>query len=370
VAQERKKRRIVIASILKPVDDTRMTEKMGITCHRAGYDVTVIGYPTTSIKSNAGIRLVSLPSFSRLSLGRIKAKWTVMSKAWQQRPDVFIFTTHELIGPALMLKIFANTKVVYDVRENYYRNILLGGSFAWIIRWPLAAMVRFKEKLLAPMIDHFFLAERAYEQEFRFHRGGWTVIENKAVAVTALPRQRNGRRLLFSGTLSTTTGVFDAIDLALQLHQVDPRITLTIVGYAAAPKVQEQLVALGREHSFITLVGIHHLVPHEVIEQFIRDSDLGILSYPQARHTQGSRPTKLYEYLAAALPMVVADYWPWINEFGYCHPFIVTRFSKPDIAEVLRQWDTANFYAQPARDVGWAGEETKLLKALIALETK
>lgn len=42
-----KKRRIVLASILKPVDDTRMTEKLGATLAQVeGNEVYVIGYPS------------------------------------------------------------------------------------------------------------------------------------------------------------------------------------------------------------------------------------------------------------------------------------------------------------------------------------
>jgi glycosyltransferase involved in cell wall biosynthesis len=370
VAQERKKRRIVIASILKPVDDTRMMEKIGMSLQQAGYDVTVVGYPAKSLKVWPGIRVISLPAFARLSTGRIKARWTVLIKAWQERPDFFIFTTHELMGTALLLKIFSNTTLVYDVRENYYRNIRYSEAFPRILRLPLAAMVRFKEKLLAPMIDHFLLAERAYESEFRFHRGGWTVIENKAVGIEPLARKRGGRRLLFSGTLAVSTGVFRAINLAILMHQQDPKVTLTIAGYAASRQVQEKLAGLAQVHSWITLVGITELVSHEVIVQRIHESDLALVAYPPAHHTEGSRPTKLYEYLSAGLPMVIEGHWPWVTEFTYCQPFIIIDYDHPDIQALMLQWDQGHFYPVPAKDVTWADEAAKLLKALAGSEAK
>ncbi len=370
MAQERKKRRIVIASILKPVDDTRMMEKMGMSLQHAGYEVTVIGYPTKQPKVVPGINTVSHTPFSRLSFGRILSRVTVLIKAWKQHPDIFIFTTHELLGPALLLKIFTNTIVIYDVRENYYRNIRYSEAFPPILRWPLASMVRFKEKLLAPMIDHFILAERAYESEFRFHRGGWTVLENKAVGIHPVPRKRGGRRMLFSGTLAKSTGVFRAIALARQMHQYDPGITLTIAGYAASRQVQEELSGLSAANPFITLVGVTQLVSHDVIVQSIHESDLAMVAYPPALHTEGSRPTKLYEYLSAGLPMLIEERWPWISEFAYCQPFIVVDFDHPDIPSVIQQWDEENFYPVPARGVAWAEEATKLLRLLSTLETK
>ena len=58
------------------------------------------------------------------------------------------------------------------------------------------------------------------------------------------------------------------------------------------------------------LVGITELVSHEVIVQRIHESDLALVAYPPAHHTEGSRPTKLYEYLSAGLPMVIEGHWP------------------------------------------------------------
>ena len=68
---QNEKRRIVIASILKPVDDTRMMEKIGMSLQQTGYDVTVVGYPAKSLKVWPGIRVI-LPAFARLSTGRLK----------------------------------------------------------------------------------------------------------------------------------------------------------------------------------------------------------------------------------------------------------------------------------------------------------
>ena len=210
MAQEREKRRIVIASILKPVDDTRMLEKIGLSLARKdGFAVSIIGYATTSPSIVTNIRLISLGHFPRLSLRRWMAKWVVLRKAWALQPTHFIFTTHELILPAIILKVARGTHIIYDVRENFYRNIRNSESLPWLARISLAMLVRFKEKLLAPTIDHFFLAEKAYEKEFRFHRGGWTVLENKALIPAGLTRTRipGKTRLLFSGHLLKFPGV-------------------------------------------------------------------------------------------------------------------------------------------------------------------
>ena len=261
MAQERKKRRIVLASILKPVDDTRMFDKMGTSLAQSGdYEVFIVGYPSSSNPSEPGIQFITLTPFKRLSFQRWGAQWQVFRKVWRLKPSFLIFTTHELIFPAILLKILINTTLVYDVRENYYRNILMSGSFSRFISWPLALLVRFQEKLFAPSIDHFFLAEKAYENEFKFHRGGWTVIENKA-QVPRLPRHYDSVkipgaiRLLFSGTLAESTGVFRAIALAKELHLLNPSISLTIIGHASLKADRERIHQEINSCPFIDLIG-------------------------------------------------------------------------------------------------------------------
>jgi glycosyltransferase involved in cell wall biosynthesis len=365
LAQERKKTRIVLASILKPVDDTRMLEKMGLTL-RPAHDVHIIGYPSSSERKIPEISLHPLNAFPRVSWRRLFAKWKVFAIAIKLRPDIFIITTHELLVPALWLKVFLPVKIVYDVRENYYRNILYAGSFPWVLRGPLALLVRWKEKLMAPMVDHFFLAERGYEQEIRFHRGGWTVLENKT-AVHRKQQQEHpqGRlRLLFSGTLAESTGVLNAIGLARELFKLDPSVTLTIAGYAAMKSVRERILKEVKLNSFLRLVGGERLVPHDEILTTIDESDFGIIAYPPSRHTMNSVPTKLFEYLGAGLPVIVDRRWPWVKRYESINPFVFIDFDNIDYPGLLAELKAGRSFAPP-EDVTWESEAPKLIDAII-----
>jgi glycosyltransferase involved in cell wall biosynthesis len=365
LAQERKKTRIVLASILKPVDDTRMFEKMANTFANEGFDVHIIGYPSAATPTISGIMLHSLKPFRRLSVQRILAKWKVFLMAMKLQPDIFIFTTHELLAPAIWMKVLLPVKVIYDVRENYYRNILYSGSFSSVLRLPLAILVRWKEKLLAPAVDHFLLAERNYETELRFYRASWTVIENKNVADS--PRERTrapGKiRLLFSGTLAESTGVFKAISLTKELFRLDPSISLTIVGYAAQKHVCERILNEVKSHYFIRLVGGAELVPHKEVIQAIQEADFGIIAYPPSRHTMNSLPTKLFEYLGAALPIIVDQRWPWIKTYEALNPFVIVDFDNIDYAKLLAELKAGRKFEAPP-DVTWDTEAVKLIDAV------
>ncbi len=342
-----------------------MFEKMARTFAKAGFDVHIIGYRATKESTLENVTLHPLNKFARLSMQRVLAKWRVLFIVLKLQPEIFLFTTHELLGPALWLKILLPVKVIYDIRENYYRNILYSGSFIAPIRLPLAILVRWKEKLLAPAVDHFFLAERGYETELRFHRSSWTVIENKNVAHAPNERVRApGKiRLLFSGTLAESTGVFNAIAMVKELHRLDPSVSLTIIGHAALKEVRDRILKEVNPHFCIRLIGGDELVPHDEIIKAIHEADFGIIAYPPSRHTMNSVPTKLFEYLGAALPMIVDQRWPWIKRYEAINPFVFVDFANIDYSKLLTELKLGRQYTVPD-DVTWETEAPKLIAAI------
>lgn len=304
--------RIVLASILKPVDETRMFEKIGISLTQAGHEVHLIGFPSAKVtESNSKISLhpISELPFKRLSLTRLFASLRVLRMLLKLKPDYFIITTHELLYTALWCKLLTGCKVLYDVQENYYRNIRYTKAFPIGLRSILALWVRLKERLLRPIITTYILAEKGYAEEMPFMKPH-LVLENKITKATAdqyRKKQQSGyAHLLFTGTLAETTGVFHAIRLTEELHKLDESFTLTIIGHAPSTSVHNQLLKLSAQKSFIQYRGSEQPIPHESILNAIHKADFGIIWYPPNPSTACSIPTKLYEYMGLHLPVLIS----------------------------------------------------------------
>jgi len=363
-----KKRRIVLASILKPVDETRMFEKLGITLADTGkFDVFILGAHSAQKTVYAGIQFLSFPPFQRLSLHRVAAPWKVLRKLIQIKPDLIIICTHELLLITLVYRMLFKSKVIYDIQENYFRNILHTQAFPVVVRNLVAGWVRLKEKFAAPFIDWFFLAERGYEKEFSFFKNRYTVIQNKFRKPPEFIRRPVTEKiqLLFSGTLSGSTGVFEAIRLAKQLHDEDTNIELFIVGYCAQPAV---LAAIRKDismHSFILLIGGDQSVPHGEIMAAISRAHFGIVCYPSSPHTENSIPTKLYEYMGCELPILLQNYKPWIELTSpYPAAVVIDNFEHVYASHVLETMKQTAFYTNAPADVYWDSEVPKLLNAI------
>jgi hypothetical protein len=339
---------VVIASVLKPVDDSRMYEKIGLTLADSGeFAVHVIGCASAKINNSRVIQHPFKP-FKRISLGRLFAPWRIMMMTLRLKPDVFIFATHELLYLAMFLKITRKCRIIYDVQENYYWNILYTTAFPLVFRPFVALYVRAKEMLSARYIDHFFLAEKGYEQELSFPGNRFTVIENKV-------------RIEDSDIKSETTGVFTAIDVAVKLHVIDDRFRLTIIGFCSQPNVLEKIRLLIRPRSFIKLVVRDRPVPHADIFKHIQLSDFGLVTYQINPSTMNSIPTKLYEYLGFHLPFLLVNHKSWVD---YCQPYDAAIIFDPahyDAGTLYRDMMQRSFYTNSPSGVYWESEAPKLL---------
>jgi glycosyltransferase involved in cell wall biosynthesis len=369
--QEIKKRRIVLASVLKPVDDPRMFEKMGQSLSR-DFEVHIIGTRARKAPDHTNIFFHPLSSYSRFSVNRILAPLTIFFKIVNIRPQVLIICTHELLWMVLAARIFTGCKVIYDIRENYFRNIRHTNAFPKVLRVTIAVYVRFKEWITAPFVSKFLLAEAGYAKELKFIGSRHVTIENKVKKV-ALPASQkwsamdDHTHLLFSGTLSPTTGIFVAIDLATKLHAIDPKIRLHILGFSPMKAVQHEIARVVGDKPYIFFEESVEPVPHVEILKAVQMADAGIIAYPPNLSTTNTIPTKLYEYLGYKLPILLTDHHPWIQ---ICEPYNAAVTFHPagvDASQILETIRQTTFYTADPVNVFWEFEEAKFLHTIASL---
>jgi glycosyltransferase involved in cell wall biosynthesis len=343
-----------------------MFEKIGATIADSNqFDVTIIGYPSSEQPTHVNIDFRPLYPFGRFSLKRLLAPWKVFQMINKVKPELIIINTPELLLVAFLNRIFYGRKIIYDVLENYYSTIRFTPAFPWLIRVVLAPWVRFIEVVSRAFVNEYFLAEKGYENELGFARP-YTIIENKFPQAIALKymssRNKAYSKLIFTGTLAPTTGVMEAIHLCKRLHEIDSTFTLSVVGYCALPDFLNQIKAAISGADFIKLTGGDTLVPHSKILSEIANSDTGIIIYSVNPSTESSIPTKLYEYLAMKLPVVISH-----NEQSHQ---LVERFNagiilteNPDYQSLVEQLKK-QFILSRDTSVYWEAEIPKLKASL------
>ena len=365
--QGEKKFVIALASILKPIDDTRMFGKLGISLLKSfpNAEIHVIGageqpLRITGYQSPDGhsIEEHRLGEMQRIGIRRLLTPLRVLVRVLRITPKIFVITTHELLWIAVVAKLLTGCSVVYDVQENYYLNILYTDAFPKLLRPFVANDVRMKEGITSPFVNQFILAERGYADELPFLKK-YTVLENKVRKPSMEIHRSTAKRtkLLFSGTLAPTTGVLTAIQIARELHVVDPDITLQIIGYAAQSAFFEKLKSEITGLPYVTVTGGDKLVAHENIIRAIPEADAGIIAYPPNPSTKSSVPTKLYEYLGYRLPIILSD----DHFLKYCSTYnaaVVWRDGK----NTYRELQTKAFFGVEPNGVYWEEDEAKLVE--------
>jgi glycosyltransferase involved in cell wall biosynthesis len=362
--QIRKKRRIVIASLLKPVDDTRMFEKMGVSLSKLkNAEVHIIGRHADAVNVAENVTLHGLKPFDRLSARRVLAPAKVAQLILKLKPEILVVNTSELLIVAILFRILFGTKIIYDIRENYALNVVHSGGFSPFTGKILSVLLMVKQTLCAPFFNHFFLAEKCYLNELAFvpaHKT--TVLENKTVRPGLLSRNPSAENLtlIFTGTLSTTTGVFRAIELVKKLHSTDPKIRLHITGYCALTEERKMIFQEAEKHAFIHLTGIDYLINHQKIVEAISMAHAGIIAYEVNPATENKIPTKLYEYLGYQLPILLTDHAPWLS---LCPPGTALNFERSATEQILT-FIQQSIPAPPPEGVFWDTEEYRLIEII------
>lgn len=144
----------------------------------------------------------------------------------------------------------------------------------------------------------------------------------------------------------------DKLNLAMlkQLAQENPEWSLVLLGEARVTQQMEIWQALQ------ALPNVHYLgaVDIQQVPDYVKGFQVGLMPYLQNRHSENISPLKLYDYLAAGIPIASVNF-PAAREFS---PYIHLADSPEDFAQAVRNAlaDTAPERCQARRAV--AAEHT------------
>ncbi|GAA4497633.1 hypothetical protein GCM10023172_12900 [Hymenobacter ginsengisoli] len=380
---------ILLASVLKPTNDTRMLGKFARTLADAGAQVAVAGRASAASPPVAGISQHPIFWGTRLSLGRLGAQVRYWRLLRQLRPRLVVVHAPELLPLTLLWRALGpGRQFIYDIRENYALNVSTQGVYQGLARRALAAGLRWVEGLAARRAAALTLAEESYAAELPFLRllpaSRVVVLENKyqpalgehlPTSPRPLPAPDEPLRLLYSGTISELNGIFAAVELARAVQASRPGgVLLTIIGFCQQPALLAHLRRGEQQGLPIQLIGGADAVPHAAIVAEIGRSHLGLALYKEHPSTWRCRPTKLFEYLAHGLPVLIPNNPLWEALIQQHDAGLSVDTERPDASALLAelaaraQLATGGFYRHGLPgEVLWASEGKKLRHLLETL---
>lgn len=311
---KRKTHKIVFASVLKPCTDLRMYEKLAASI-ASSFDgsIYMLGHKSALHNPNNGKFIFrEIFTFHRTAWARLFTEYIFLYHLLTIKPQRVVVTTYELLASSILYKCFTGAKVYYDVQENYALNIKTG-TLLPAFKFLLAGYVRLKERMLAPFVDAFLLAEACYKEELPYTKKRATVIGNKAYrSILQHQRDKSARlHICITGTLGKTYGTLPAIEALKGIHAIYPEFEATIIGYCADQHYLEQIKKSIYGQQFMQLIGGHTIINHEEIIEVIAKSHVSLMYYEINKSFINKIPTKFYECTALNTQIVTTPNKVW-----------------------------------------------------------
>lgn len=315
--------------------DVRIFSKECVSLAEAGFDTHLVINATPLEVEKAAVKGVKLhpltPMAGRLSR-MVQQTWQCYKLGKQLDADIYHFHDAELIPYGMLLSL-AGKKVIYDVHEDLPRDIL---SKDWIPRWAcgkVAGAAGLLEHLGAKSFFSIATATPFIARRFRRMNPKSMDINNyplpDELAQTVAPLARK-RQICYVGGICRVRGIRPLIE-ALSLL---PDIRLVLCGRFSEPDFERELSALPGWGQ-VDYLGY---VDRDGVGKVMAESIAGAVTLFPIPNYLESLPIKMFEYMAAQLPVIASDFPLWrqiINDAdaGLC----VDPQSPAAIATAIRQ---------------------------------
>jgi glycosyltransferase involved in cell wall biosynthesis len=351
------------------LDDPRAYEKFALSLVNTGkYKIHLVGPPSTITPKNSEITFHVAGQGQRSGWQRLLLPLQIWRVIVKVKPQLLIVNTHDLLWVAVLNRILFGCRLIYDVQENYYRNLRYQHNYPWLLKQLLALYVRSKEYLTSPLVCGFVLAEKIYLKELNFLRDKAVVAENKYMPIIDAGRHKPlepaSIGFIYCGTVAKDYGVFTAIDFFLSIQPFLPGSNLSITGHCPNRSTAKRLQTLTKDIKSIHLNISEAPMPHLDILKEMQLADYLLLPYPPNKSTANCMPTKLYEALALKVPVIVAQNQLWSGVVESENAGLTVDYFARGLPydAIARQLITTQHYIKTGRiSPFWQSEEPKLL---------
>ena len=314
--------RVCHLTSVHPPYDTRIFEKECLSLVAAGYDVHLVA-PMNGRAQNGsservrGVTIASVaPSRGRLARAVVTTA-RVFARALGIRARLYHFHDPELLPVGILLRVLGK-RVIYDVHEEVPADIL---DKAYLPRWTrglLARIVDIGERWAARGMSGIVAATPTIARRFSPARS--VVVQNfpspgEFPPSSEHPYATRGPVAAYVGLINELRGATEMVR-AVEHVAAQQRATLVLAGRFDTAALEARARALpGWRH-----VDYRGTLAHAAVVPMLAEARLGlVLFHPRPNH-MSAQPNKLFEYMAAGLPVVASRFplWQEIVEGSRC----------------------------------------------------
>lgn len=325
--------RIVHLSSVHPPDDPRIAIKECGALADAGFEVVYI-CPESSHAPVAG-RVTRFVRPARGRLARMSGTvWRVYRAAVRENASAYHLHDLELLTIVPLLRL-TGAAVVYDVHEDNPRSITAKTWIPRILRAPLAFIAEAAEGVASRLVTGVVAATPHIGRRFPADR---TVVVQNFSVVDELKLEHpsayasRGPLFVYVGAVGITRGARELVR-AIDEVPASSGARLILAG-PTAPEVLQELQGLPGW----SRVEHHQWQTRPEVARHLDRARAGmIVIHPTGNYVE-SYPVKVFEYMAAGLPIIASDFRLWREMFGDAGCAIFVDPLDPGAVAAAMQW--------------------------------
>ena len=296
--------KICVMTSVHPARDVRIYHKQARSLAQAGNDVTLLN-SFIEETDDVGIKFVKVSvaqsRFKRVLFGAKK----MYKAALEQDADIYHFHDPELYKTGL--KLLKRGKVIYDVHEDVPMQLRDKPYLNPLVRKIWSKMFGRIEKKAALKYSGIINAEEPVEQLFKqagckntVTVGNFPILSELSCDDIAYSERKN--KIGYIGSISKVRGITETVK---SLEYIDS--TLVLAGKFNEQKLFDETSALESWQK----VDFKGFVDRGEVREILKEIKVGLVTLYPIKNYINSFPVKMFEYMAAGIPVVCSDFPFW-----------------------------------------------------------
>jgi glycosyltransferase involved in cell wall biosynthesis len=235
----------------------------------------------------------------------------VLSRLLPVLSDADLVHFHDIDLLPLMAALSVAKPIVYDVHENYGEEMLVREWIPEKLRKPLSAAVMAQQSIFSRVVRNIVLVVDSQDVDFssprlRVHHLYNYASSDLLAGVNDDYCARNDV-LLFTGSSYTNNGTLLLLEVASRLREVLPYLRVHLTDRFSSTAFRDQVLSEIESRGLRDYVLLRPNVPPHELAKVMNEATIAIIPALRVPKAVRAIPTKLFEFMAAGLPVVASD---------------------------------------------------------------
>ncbi len=279
--------------------DVRVYYKQCLSLVRAGYKVHLVVADGKGNQHKDGVIIHDTGHYSKRFQRFILGPLKVFFKAMSIPADAYQIHDPELLPMALLLRYLKGKPVIYDIHECYAEAFLHKDYLSPMLGRFLSSAIKYLERSSLCLIDGGISATEHIAEQFK----GVPIVHNYPILaewgkVESNIERYQSRNICYIGNITRERGIGQIVkaiaDVDCQFH---------LAGRYEPAQYRDELLALP---GFAKVIEYGYVNRGKAADIFAKCA-LGVVLFDRSPNHLYSLSTKMFEYMAAGLPVLVSD---------------------------------------------------------------